>query len=165
MFELLARLFRVLWRQDGEGTGGSAVILDFSAAAVQSAQISTPPTSAPVAFIRQAGEAKSATGAHRPAAPSRHLSAQLQSVSRLNGPSSRARSTSAVARANKAKPLAAPPALKRSSAVKPGVVIGRLTPGQKRHSAAIVDLADVRANVQRAKQIDTVDQEIVALFN
>lgn len=58
-----------------------------------------------------------------------------------------------------------PAALKRTPAVRPGVVIGRLSPAQKRTSAAIVDLAEVRADVRRAKQVESVDQEIVALFN
>ncbi|OYW56454.1 MAG: hypothetical protein B7Y80_06615 [Hyphomicrobium sp. 32-62-53] len=165
MFELLARLFRVLWRQDSEGTGGSAVILDFPAATAVATQDAAVPVAAPVVFIRKAGEVTASPGGHIAAAPSRHLSAQLHSVSRLNGPSSRARIGSAAAPAKKPKPMAAPAALKRTPAVRPGVVIGRLSPAQKRTSAAIVDLAEVRADVRRAKQVESVDQEIVALFH
>jgi len=165
MFELLARLFRVLWRQDSEGTGGSAVILDFQAAAAIATQDAAVPVAAPVVFIRRAGEVVASTGGHLAGASSRHLSAQLHSVSRLNGPSSRARNGSAVARVHKPKPMLAPAALKRTPAVRPGVVIGRLSPAQKRTSASIVDLAEVRADVRRAKLVESVDQEIVALFN
>jgi len=40
-----------------------------------------------------------------------------------------------------------------------------MAPAQKRATAAIVDLADVRADAQRNRQIEMVDREIVALFN
>ncbi len=165
MLELLARFFRVFWRQDMEGTSGSAVILDFPAVLSSEPPAAVMPVAAPVAFIRRAGETKSAAGTNPPLASSRHLSAQLHSVSRLNGPSSRARSGPADTRAQKPKPMIAPAALKRTATIKPGVVIGRLAPAKVRNSAAIVNLADVRADARRAKQIDSVDQEIVALFN
>lgn len=164
MFEFLARFFRVLWRQETEGTGGSAVILDFPAAPALMTQDQGIPASAPVAFIRRSAEAKSGA-VTSPATSSRQLPALLHSVSRLNSPSSRTRSTAAVARANKPIPVAAPAALKRTATVKPGVVIGRIAPAQKRPTAAIVDLADVRADLQRNRQVEMVDREIVALFN
>lgn len=164
MFEFLARFFRVLWRQENEGTGGSAVILNFPAAPALMAQDQGFSASAPVAFIRRAAEAQSVV-VTAPATSSRQLPALLHSVSRLNSPSSRTRSTAAVARANRPKPVAAPTALKRTATVRPGVVIGRMAPAQKRATAAIVDLADVRADAQRNRQIEMVDREIVALFN
>jgi hypothetical protein len=164
MFELLARLFRVLWRQDLGGTGGSAVILDFQPAGQPVlGQEGAKPAAAPVDFIRQAGHAASQAGQTAPV--TRHLSAQLHSVSRLNGPSNRARRPSASARANKPKPMAATAPLKRTPAVKPGVVIGRIARPSGRDSAAIVNLAEVRAEARRATMVEAVDREIVALFN
>ena len=157
MFELLARLFRVLWRQDNDGTGGSAVVLAFP---VESAEVS-PTVSAPVAFIRQLGGSVPGSSA-TPARRSRPLSAQLQGVSRLNPPVSRARSKTASA--GKPKPMAAVPAHKRISA-KPGVVLNRIQGATQRRSAAVVDLAEIRAEVRRAKQIEATDMELVALFN
>ncbi len=164
MLELLARLFRVFWRQDLGGTGGNAVILDFSPAGqpVLGEDVAKP-AAAPVAFIRRAGHA--ALQAGQPTPVTRHLSAQLHSVSRLNGPSNRARRVSATARANKPKPMAAASPLKRAPAVNPGMVIGRIAKTSGRDSAAIVNLAEVRAEARRATLVDAVDREIVALFN
>ncbi len=165
MFELLARLFRVLWRQDLGGTGGSAVILDFQpAGSPLLGQEGAKPAAAPVAFIRQAGHAASQAGPTAPAPLTRPLSAQLHSVSRLNGPVNRARRTPAT-RANKPKPMASPAPLKRSPAIKPGMVIGRIARTSGRDSAAIVNLAEVRAEARRATMVEAVDREIVALFN
>jgi hypothetical protein len=165
MFELLARLFRVLWRQDLGGTGGSAVILNFaSAASQQPTGGEAKPAAAPVAFIRQVGAAASQAGAARPAA-ARHLCVQLHSVARLNGPTSRARRSPGLAIAHKPKPVVAAAPLKRTPTAKPGAVIGRLAKTGGRGGAAIIDLAEVRADARRAKLIETVDREIVALFN
>lgn len=162
MFDFFARLFRILWRQDLGGTGASAVILEFPAAAMQSSDVAA----APVAFIRQAGDVASQAVSTAPLAK-RHLSAQLHSVARLNGPTSRARGRAPAVSggAQKPKPVAAAATLKRAPVAKPGVVIGRMVKTGARGGAAIVDLAEVRADVRRAKVVDTFDREIVALFN
>lgn len=174
MLELLARLFRVLWRQDLGGTSGSAVLLDFQPAHqpvlgehVRGGRLlgedGAVSAAAPVAFIRRAGDAALQPDAAAPV--TRPLSAQLHGVSRLNTPTNRARRTPAAPRANKPKPMAIAAPLKRTPAVKPGMVIGRIGRPSRRDGAAIVNLAEVRAEARRATLVEAVDREIVALFS
>jgi len=164
MFEFIARLVRIFWRPESECAGGNGVLLAFPAALPVTAESPAKMATAPVVFIRRTGEATQ-VAACLPKAASRHLSAQLQSVARLNPPSSRYNRGSALTRSQKPKPMAAPAELKRTASVKPGVVIGRLQAAQRRNPAAVINLAEVRAEVQRAKQIEATDMELVALFN
>lgn len=162
MFGLLTRLFRVLWRQESDGSGGQAVILEFPIAAAQDAPAAVVPP-APVAFIRQTGTRVAVAEAAGPLV--RPLSLQLQGVARLNAPAGRPRPKPYAASAAKPKPLTATPGLKRVPNVKPGAVLSRIQASNQRRGAAVVDLAEVRADARRAKQIETTDREIVALFH
>jgi hypothetical protein len=162
MLGLLTRLLRVLWRQDAEGAGQGAVVLPFDSQARGKAAGSVP-LPQPVEFIRQAGEvvalvpvtARAAVPAHRP------LAAQLQSVARLNAPTSRARARPRLPAAGKPKPVVAVCVLKRQVEAKRGVVLGRLNSGDRDTRAEVVNLSSVR----RSKQIELADREIAALFN
>jgi hypothetical protein len=162
MLGLLTRLLRVLWRQDAEGAGHSAVVLPFDNQMREKAAGSLPPPQ-PVEFIRQVGEvvtlvpvaARAVVPAYRP------LAAQLQSVARLNAPTSRARARPRLPAAGKPKPVVAACVLKRQVEVKRGVVLGHLNSGDRNTRAEVVDLSSVR----RSKQIEAADREIAALFN
>jgi hypothetical protein len=152
MFGLLARLFRVLWRHESEGSETGATILAFP----PSQQISST-FAAPVAFIRRSAEP----------APTRHgnsprlLAARLQSVQRLNPPSSRSRPKPAHLKAGKLPRPVAVAQIKPSRPAKPGVVLDRIVSRSRRGSADIVNLTEVR----RARQIEAADLELTALFN
>ena len=157
MLGLLARMLRVFWRPDSEGSGGAVVLaFPYTVAAAPPAQPSGMPP-APIAFIRLSGETPAA---HRKPV-SRHLAARLQSVQRLNPPASRSRLKAATSPAGKPKVLVAAPQMKSSRAVKPGVVLDRLATHSRRTSAEIVNLGDVR----RTRQVEATDRDIAAIFN
>ena len=163
MLGLFARLLRVFWRQDTEGSQNDAVILRFPP--VTSAASSGPPaenqaTAAiiPVAFIRRAAEPI----ARRNKVENRQLAARLLAVHRLNPPSSRSRVSAAAGRSKpQAKVVPAFAAPKKNSSIKPGVVLNRIGSPSGQSSADIVSLTDVR----RARQIEAADYEIAALIN
>jgi hypothetical protein len=89
------------------------------------------------------------------------MAARLQSVQRLNSPSSRSRPKTAISPAGKPKAISHAPQLKSSRSVKPGVVLGRLATQTHRESAEIVNLGDVR----RTRQVETTDRDIASIFN
>lgn len=164
MFEWLARLLRVFRRQESEGTAGPADVIVFPAGEVQAAPIETPPL-LELEPVADAGPIP----APKPSAPrtnhSRHLSAQLQSVERLNQPKSRVRPKAPVSQANKPKPVASPLTLKRACKVQPGAVITRIAQANRRApSAEIVDLAAVRRERKfEPVEIEAVEIEALAL--
>jgi hypothetical protein len=165
MLGLLTRIWRVFWRPEIEGAGG-AVVLTFPNPVSASPAPPNPLPVAPVTFLRLSGE--TAPPIRKPA--SRHLAARLQSVQRLNTPTSRSRPKTAISPAGKPKALpnagnpkaiSDAPQLKSSRAVKPGVVLNRLATQSRRESAEIVNLGDVRRN----RQVETTDRDIAAIFN
>jgi hypothetical protein len=163
MLGLFARLLRVFWRQDTEGSQNDAVILRFPTVTVAAANqppADNQPTAAiiPVAFIRRAAEPI----ARRNKVENRQLAARLLAVERLNPPSSRARGTKPSGHAQpKAKVVTAYGAIKKNASSHPGIVLNRIGASSARSSAEIVSLTDVR----RARQIVAADCEIAALFN
>jgi hypothetical protein len=164
MFEWLARLLRIFRRQESEGTAGPADVIIFPAGEVRAAPIETPAL-LELGPVADAGPIP----VPKPSAPrtnhSRHLSAQLQSVERLNQPKSRVRPKAPVSRANKPKPVASPLALKRAANVQPGAVLSRIAQANWRApSAEIVDLAAVRRERHLAPvEIEAVENEAIAL--
>jgi hypothetical protein len=152
MFGLLARLFRVLWRQESEGFEAGATLLPFPAPTSGIAV-----TAAPVEFIRRSADAVPQPRSHSP----RQLAARLQSVQRLNAPSGRSRPRAVTPPSGRPTPLSGAPERKATQQAKPGVVLDRIASRRRRPSAEIVNLTDVR----RARQIAASDREIAALFN
>jgi hypothetical protein len=163
MLGLFARLLRVFWRQDTEGSQNDAVILRFPTITVGAGSeppADNQPTGAiiPVAFIRRAAEPI----ARRNKVENRQLAARLLAVERLNPPSSRSRGTKPSGHARpQAKVVTAYGAIKKNAPSNPGVVLNRIGTSSVRSSADIVSLTDVR----RARQIEAADYEIAALFN
>jgi hypothetical protein len=164
MLGLLTRIWRVFWRPETEGSG--AVVLTFPNPVMAAPAQSNPLPAAPVAFLRLSGE----TAPADPKPASRHLAARLQSVQRLNSPTSRSRPKAAISPAGKpkalpeagtSKPISHSPHMKSSRAVKPGVVLNRLATQSRRESAEIVNLGDVR----RTRQVEATDRDIAAIFN
>lgn len=148
MFGFLARLFRVLWRQETEGFRTGAV----SAPDLPSSQAVFSPA-APVAFLRCSAE----TALPR---QGRRLAGRLLSVQRLNPPVGRSRSKSELATVGKRQRPIAQAQIKASRAAKPGVVLDRIALCRRRGSADIVNLTEVR----RARQIEAANRELTALF-
>ncbi len=99
MLGLLTRIWRVFWRPETEGSG--AVVLTFPNPVMAAPAQPNPLPAAPVAFLRLSGE--TAPPIRKPA--SRHLAARLQSVQRLNSPTSRSRPKAAISPAGKPKAL------------------------------------------------------------
>jgi hypothetical protein len=147
MLGFLTRILRVFWRPETEGSGG-AVVLTFPSPAAETFVQSNPLPAAPVAFLKRSGE--TAPTIQKPA--TRHLAARLQSVQRLNSPTSRSCRKAAISPA---------PQLKSSRVVNPGVVLNRLATHSRRTSAEIVDLGVVR----RTRQVEATDWDIAAIFN
>ncbi len=152
MLGFMTRLWRVLWRQDSEGSGGAVVL------AFPQATVAAEAPAAHVAFIQMSAEPCVQPVVQEPAR--RHLAAQLQSVSRLNPPSSRAVAKPLVAPAGKPRPVAAATPLKRSSRVKPGAVLSRIAAADRQRGANVIDLQKFR----RERQNAATDREIAALF-
>ncbi|MBY0226622.1 MAG: hypothetical protein K2Q28_12520 [Hyphomicrobium sp.] len=147
MLGFLTRILRVFWRPETEGSGG-AVVLTFPNPESETLAQTNPLPAAPVAFLRRSGE--TASTIQKPS--TRHLAARLQSVQRLNSPTSRSCRKAAMSPA---------PHLKSARAVTPGVVLKRLATHSRRTSAEIVNLSDVRRN----RQVETMDRDIAAIFN
>lgn len=147
MLGLLTRILRVFWRPETEGAGG-AVVLTFPIPAAENVAKSNPLPAAPIAFLRRSGEA--APTIQKPA--TRHLAARLQSVQRLNTPTSRSCRKAAISPA---------PHLKSSRVVKQGVVLSRRSSPSPRTIAEVVDLGEVR----RTRQVEAMDRDIAAIFN
>jgi hypothetical protein len=159
MFEWLARLLRVFRRQESEGAAGPADVIIFPASEVHAPPIETPPL-LELEPVADDGPVPVPKPSAPRTSPSRHLSAQLQSVERLNQPKSRMRPKAPVSRADKPKPVASPLTLKRTSNAKPGAVLSRIAQTNRRApSADIVDLAAVR----RERHLDPVEIEAVEI--
>jgi hypothetical protein len=156
MLGLLTRIWRVFWRPDMEGSSTAAVLSFSVPVSATPTQISPLPT-APIAFLRLSGE----TAAAVRSPVSRHLAARLQSVQRLNPPASRSRPKPTIAPAGKPLALERTPHLKASRAVKPGVVLDRLSTNSRREGAEVVNLGDVR----RSRQVEATDRDIAAIFS
>jgi hypothetical protein len=158
MFGLLTRLWKVLWRQDMEGAGPNGTLVSLPESLFLPSGAETI-GQAPIEFLRRSGDVAAPVQTTTPS--NRNLAAQLQCVARLNTVSSRKPPKNSAAQTAKPKPLAQAPAVKRIPAPAPGVVLNRISRTAARGSAVVVDLATVR----RAKQVDTSDMEIAALFH
>jgi hypothetical protein len=144
MFDWLTRLLRRLWRQEAEGAAGRAEVLS-SPATKPHVDPAVPP------MVWQAPPAPDAVASD--VRCPRAFAAQLQSVARLNQPSSRSRSKPDPARTTKPKPVACLPQPKRAPEMRTGAVLSRIDPtNQTRSGADVVDFDAVRR--ARMEQVD-----------
>ena len=164
----LTRMFRVLWRQESEGSRADTV-----GATVPAPQIHKPaaahgrlplnielsPSEAVVLAFPASHAAPTGTKV-TDICPSRHLAARLNSVQKLNQPAGRMRPRPATSPAGKPKPVAVKAACKPLRDVPPNAILNRMPKPANRAHAEIVDLSAVRM----ARLRTDLDLEIASVF-
>lgn len=156
MIGLLARLMRIFWRQDSEGSRAATPAVDMIRPLPPA-----PPPLAQVEFVRSIASTEVAQLAPAASQPSRHLAPRLQSVARLNAPSGRVPAKARSAPVHKPRPVLAAPVAKRRSTAQHGQVLDRMAKAKRARGAEIIDLAAVR----RERQVELLDLDIAAIFN